>query len=173
VHAVQAAVECEDYEMAKRLKADIDKLRSAGEAAAGASHIPSSTYHRGTHPDEIFNRALGRKGNSPTPSVPSHLIHAPGRQGSTISAAHPNVLDGSAATAAGPSHVELDSQPVGPALATAIENAGPESIPLTSSMAGPRIESMAHGQADEAASSDCHPPEGFISSPANVCHAFL
>jgi hypothetical protein len=156
---MQAAVESEDYEMAKRLKADIDKLRSAGEAVAGASHISTTTYHR-PDPDEIFNRVLGRKGASPTPHVPSHLIPAPGRQGSSILAGNPNAIDGMLATA-GPAGIEIDSQPVGPAPATAIDEAGPESIPpTTASLSAPRLDSVAHGQSAVATSADCQPPEG-------------
>lgn len=54
------AVEREDYDMAKALKQDIDKLRAAGEAAATGqiAEVPKSC--RATDPEEIFNRVLGR-----------------------------------------------------------------------------------------------------------------
>ena len=53
---MQAAVEREDYELAKQIKMDADRLRAAGEAAAGtAGHSPVRV---GSHPDEIFNRVL-------------------------------------------------------------------------------------------------------------------
>ncbi len=58
-----AAVEKEDYDLAKALKADIEKLRLAGEAAAlaGGSSATGdgSSAPRGKNPDEIFNRVLG------------------------------------------------------------------------------------------------------------------
>lgn len=53
---LQAAVEREDYEQAKQIKMDADRLRAAGEAAAGA---PGQSPARiGSHPDEIFSRVL-------------------------------------------------------------------------------------------------------------------
>lgn len=53
---LQAAVEREDYELAKQIKLDADRLRAAGEAAAGtAGHSP---VRLGSHPDDIFNRVL-------------------------------------------------------------------------------------------------------------------
>jgi hypothetical protein len=53
---MQAAVEREDYELAKQIKLDADRLRSAGEAAAGtAGRTIGRVVH---HPDEIFNRVL-------------------------------------------------------------------------------------------------------------------
>ena len=56
----RVAVEREDYDMAKALKQDIDKLRAAGEAAATGhiAEVPKS--RRATDPEEIFNRVLGR-----------------------------------------------------------------------------------------------------------------
>lgn len=53
---MQAAVEREDYELAKQIKIDADRLRAAGEAAAGtAGHSPGRLC---SHPEEIFNRVL-------------------------------------------------------------------------------------------------------------------
>ena len=49
----RAAVEREDYDTAKQLKADMDKLRAAGESAAG---VEASAP--GKNPDEIFSRVL-------------------------------------------------------------------------------------------------------------------
>ena len=54
------AVEREDYDMAKALKQDIDKLRAAGEAAATGQIAEVPKSRRATDPEEIFNRVLGR-----------------------------------------------------------------------------------------------------------------
>ena len=56
----RVAVEREDYDMAKALKQDIDKLRAAGEAAATGQIAEVPKSRRATDPDEIFNRVLGR-----------------------------------------------------------------------------------------------------------------
>lgn len=66
----RAAVEREDYDMAKALKADIDKLRAAGEAAAlagdggGGGMIMAvrggSGGVGGARPEEVFSRVLSR-----------------------------------------------------------------------------------------------------------------
>lgn len=57
----RAAVEKEDYDTAKAIKVDIDKLRAAGEGAAmplGGGGVRSSGSK---NPDDIFNRVLGKK----------------------------------------------------------------------------------------------------------------
>lgn len=56
----RVAVEREDYDMAKALKQDIDKLRAAGEAAATGQIAEVPKSRRATDPEEIFNRVLGR-----------------------------------------------------------------------------------------------------------------
>eukprot|EP00803_Ostreobium_quekettii_P001792 evm.model.scf_816.1 EVM.evm.TU.scf_816.1 scf_816:1247-3376(-) len=56
----RTAVDREDYDTAKLLKADIDKLRGAGEAAAMG---PIVAKGKRTDPEEIFSRALGKKGS--------------------------------------------------------------------------------------------------------------
>ena len=56
----RVAVEREDYDMAKALKQDIDKLRAAGEAAATGHIAELPKPRRATDPEEIFNRVLGR-----------------------------------------------------------------------------------------------------------------
>ena len=56
----RVAVEREDYDMAKALKQDIDKLRAAGEAAATGHIAELPKSRRATDPEEIFNRVLGR-----------------------------------------------------------------------------------------------------------------
>ena len=56
--ACRVAVEREDYDMAKALKQDIDKLRAAGEAAATGQIAD---------PEEIFNRVLGRSASCDVP----------------------------------------------------------------------------------------------------------
>lgn len=53
---LQMAVEREDYELAKQIKMDADRLRATGEAAAGAP-VPQPA-RSGPHPDEIFKRVL-------------------------------------------------------------------------------------------------------------------
>ena len=69
-------MEREDYDMAKALKQDIDKLRAAGEAAATGHMAQLPKSRRATDPEEIFNRVLGRSVLSAT--VPSfHYLPPP------------------------------------------------------------------------------------------------
>jgi hypothetical protein len=74
---LQAAVEREDYELAKQIKMDADRLRAAGEAAAGtASHSP---VRLGSHPDEIFNRVLQpQMGKAMSPPIKGEVMPQPG-----------------------------------------------------------------------------------------------
>ena len=167
----------EDYERAKRLKGDLDKLRAVGDAAAGASPSPPpphSAFRRGAHPDDIFSRALGRKAPSApmpdtapgalvAPAVPRHLSARSthecsgdgGGSGGGAIPAHANALDGPEAPAAhAPAYSELDAQPVGPAPDAAIEEvAGPDTVPMTA--AGRAATPPA-----THAASDCQPPDG-------------
>ncbi len=53
----RAAVEKEDYDTAKLIKAVMDKLRAAGEGAAMAPGAIGASKN----PDDIFNRVLGHK----------------------------------------------------------------------------------------------------------------
>ena len=109
---VQAAVEREDYAEAKRLKTDVDKLRSAGELAAFGPGRSPCGHPAGAHsgstpgpqpgfagpnmqspgmipgsqrnPDDIFNRALGKRGTpqsaaghqpDPSPGTSGYKVH--------------------------------------------------------------------------------------------------
>ena len=68
---VQAAVEREDFDEAKSLKQDIDKLRSAGESAAlGGDPTP----RRATDPDEIFSRVLNKVPSTGRPQPPPPYV---------------------------------------------------------------------------------------------------
>lgn len=61
------AVEREDYDLAKALKADIEKLRIAGESAALAPPGPATGAagsKSSKDPEEIFNRVLGKSRSS-------------------------------------------------------------------------------------------------------------
>lgn len=74
----RAAVEKEDYDTAKLIKADIDKLRSAGE---GAAMQTAGGGGGGKNPDEIFNRVL--KGGVRN-SINSSQGGAPGGGGAPV-----------------------------------------------------------------------------------------
>ena len=52
----RVAVEREDYDMAKALKQDIDKLRAAGEAAATGQVAELSKSRRATDPEVCHSR---------------------------------------------------------------------------------------------------------------------
>lgn len=60
----RAAVEKEDYDTAKLIKVDIDKLRAAGESAAGAMEA-AALASRNKDPGEIFGRVMRASGNVP------------------------------------------------------------------------------------------------------------
>ncbi|MEW5308551.1 MAG: hypothetical protein WDW38_000501 [Sanguina aurantia] len=69
----RSAVEKEDYDTAKTIKLDIDKLRAAGEAAAthgggGGGGSSDTSTMRSKNPDDIFNRVLSHRSAS-TPGV--------------------------------------------------------------------------------------------------------
>lgn len=65
------AVEREDYELAKQIKVDADRLRATGEAAAGA---PVQQLSRsGPHPDKIFSRVLQPSASHVGPGAASKL----------------------------------------------------------------------------------------------------
>lgn len=65
------AVEREDYELAKQIKMDADRLRATGEAAAGAP--AQSTARSGPHPNEIFSRVLHPSVSHVSPGAASNL----------------------------------------------------------------------------------------------------
>lgn len=65
------AVEREDYELAKQIKMDADRLRATGEAAAGAP--VQQLTQSGPHPDEIFSRVLQPSVNHVCPGAASKL----------------------------------------------------------------------------------------------------
>ena len=58
----RAAVEKEDYDTAKLIKVDIDKLRATGESAAGAVEALASRHK---DPGEIFGRVMRASRNGP------------------------------------------------------------------------------------------------------------
>ncbi len=86
----RAAVEKEDYDTAKLIKADIDKLRAAGESAAGAMEIAS----RNKDPNEIFGRVLrvsgsgqaqaGGGGQASPPAMARQPSYQPPAEASTV-----------------------------------------------------------------------------------------
>lgn len=137
---MQAAVEREDYEEAKRLKTDVDKLRSAGElAAVGPTGLPAAAS---PHPDDIFNRALGKRGAAAPPFAAAGIPAHPGIPPGSLSM---NALDG-ALPSASTAHVqpalpkaysEIDSLPVGPAPDAALAEAGPDAVPMTANGTAP------------------------------------
>lgn len=65
------AVEREDYELAKQIKIDADRLRATGEAAAGAPAQPVA--RSGPQPDEIFSRVLQPSMSQVSPGAASKI----------------------------------------------------------------------------------------------------
>lgn len=56
----RVAVEREDYDMAKALKVDIDKLRAAGDTSA-VGDVADPRQPRMTDPEEVLGRVLSNK----------------------------------------------------------------------------------------------------------------
>jgi hypothetical protein len=59
----RAAVEAEDYDLAKALKVDVDKLRAAGDVGGGSAHESQPVgpgARRATNPEDVVGRVLGR-----------------------------------------------------------------------------------------------------------------
>lgn len=68
---MQAAVEREDFDEAKAIKSDIDKLRGAGETSAMGAAGSEGAARRANDPDKIFSRVLARANPHAADASPS------------------------------------------------------------------------------------------------------
>lgn len=77
----RAAVEKEDYDLAKALKVDIDKLRATGDSGAASAHESQPVGAAGRRTTEdVMGRVLGKARSS------GHVAGPEGEAGDTIPA---------------------------------------------------------------------------------------